>query len=191
MIKRFLTLKKFISLFLVVALLSISTLSPVYAANPTFNDTNLKKSINDNRVYTTIENDPIDKQKVENGSMTAEYAQKKDTSVEESGNIKPQGLKGKALKLSVKRIAGMLRSSAIDKIAEWMETYINKEAAKYLRKYSIKIANKLDELSTWEDLALQAIEDQVTGFLNGLGVPYSIAKGIGLGLKYIIDWGVF
>ncbi|PHO07302.1 hypothetical protein BFT35_06715 [Thermoanaerobacterium thermosaccharolyticum] len=157
MIKRFLTLKKFISLFLVVALLSISTLSSVYAVKPTFNNTNLKKSINDNRVYTTIENVPIDKQKVENGSMTAEYAQKKDTSVEESGNIKPQGLKGKALKLSVKRIAGMLRSSAIDKIAEWMETYINKEAAKYLRKYSIKIANKLDELSTWEDLALQAM----------------------------------
>ncbi|MDI3477021.1 MAG: hypothetical protein PWQ59_546 [Thermoanaerobacterium sp.] len=109
-------------------------MSPVYAAKPTFNNTNLKKSINDNRVYTTIENVPIDKQKVENGSITTEYAQKKDTSVEESDTIKPQGLKGKALKLSVKRIAGMLRSSAIDKIAGWMETYINKVSCKISKK---------------------------------------------------------
>jgi hypothetical protein len=69
-----------------------------------------------------------------------------------------------------------------------METYVSKQASKTLKKYAGQIANKLDELATWEDLALQAIADQVKNLLIGFGVSSSIAEKIGLGLKWFVEW---
>lgn len=104
------------------------------------------------------------------------------------GDVSTQGVKSKAIKIAVKKLAGMLRSSAVNKVADFMETYVSKQASKTLKKYAGQIANKLDELATWEDLALQAIADQVKNLLIGFGVSSSIAEKIGLGLKWFVEW---
>lgn len=104
------------------------------------------------------------------------------------GDVSTQGVKSKAIKIAVKKLAGMLRSRAVNKVADFMETYVSKQASKTLKKYAGQIANKLDELATWEDLALQAIADQVKNLLIGFGVSSSIAEKIGLGLKWFVEW---
>ncbi|WP_207707573.1 hypothetical protein, partial [Desulfofundulus thermobenzoicus] len=65
----------------------------------------------------------------------------------------------------------MLRSHSLDSLLRFVETYGSSSVASTIRKYAGKIADIVDKLLTWADVLLKAIEDQITGGLNGIGVP--------------------
>jgi hypothetical protein len=100
------------------------------------------------------------------------------------------GAKGIVLKETVKRVARKLRSSEMEKVAQVIESFRGKESANVLRKYSGKIANKLDYIATWEDCTGEIVQNQITELLKGLGIRSNIAFDVGYVLKLIIDWGL-
>ena len=109
--------------------------------------------------------------------------------------VQSYGLKKIAAKTVIKRVSKILRNN-VPKLTNWLSRYTGgsksiKEAINVINKYSTKIADVLDELLTWSEVPLKAIEDRITGKLTGLGVPYSTAKLVGYWIKTIVDWGIF
>ncbi|NPV28485.1 MAG: hypothetical protein HPY58_02295 [Firmicutes bacterium] len=76
----------------------------------------------------------------------------------------------------------------MDSLLRFVETYGSSSVASTIRKYAGKIADIVDKLLTWADVPLKAIEDQITGGLNGIGVPYSTGKAVGYYIRLFVEW---
>lgn len=85
----------------------------------------------------------------------------------QDGRVEAQGVKTAAVKVALRTLSRMLRSHSLDSLLRFVETYGSSSVASTIRKYAGKIADIVDKLLTWADVPLKAIEDQITGGLNG------------------------
>lgn len=113
--------------------------------------------------------------------------------IEQYVKIKPHNsnraasLTSYVIKAAVKKLAKTLTSASVLKKAE---RYGGKLIANAIKKYATQITKKLNELSKWSDLTLEAIQDQIAGMLIDLGVGASTARTIGFVIKQLV-WLLF
>lgn len=98
-----------------------------------------------------------------------------------------QGVRSWAVKQALGLLAKSLRSSGLRWVLNQARQYGGKQVADVVERHAFQIANKLDELARWEDLALQAVQDQIAGLLMGLGVPSYTARQTGFVIKIIVS----
>lgn len=100
--------------------------------------------------------------------------------------ISTNGIRTWALKKALGGLAKSLRSSGLRWVLNKARQYGGREVADAIERHAFRIADKLDELARWEDVSLQAVEDQTYNLLLGLGVRGDIARGAGFAIKNIL-----
>lgn|GEM_PF-4127222 len=106
--------------------------------------------------------------------------------------VEADGLKSGAIKASIRVIVRFLRNN-VDEFIErlvrertWNKTYLN-----YIRRNADRLANALEELLEWEDVALTTVYDHIYRFLINSGISHDTAHWVALAFKWGIQWGLF
>lgn len=109
-------------------------------------------------------------------------AQKQNASVNES-SVEPAN----AVTIAVKKAIRWALANKSKIIAEIRDQLGDKIANKVDDLFEGPIGKALNKLLEWEDLAYQAIEDQITAALTP-SLGYATAKIIGFGVRKAIEW---
>jgi len=98
-----------------------------------------------------------------------------------SSTVQPMGLRAWVVKQSLKTLAWSLDTVASIKV------FKNWWVATYLVKYSTVIRNTLISLSTWQEVSITALQDQIVGSLISAWCSRSIATNIAFAIKELVQ----
>lgn len=105
------------------------------------------------------------------------------------GVVEPQGVKTRIIKESLQAIARYLRHH-IDDFIDLISDYTSTTVQNAIRKHAGKIADFLDKLCQYEELTLNWVQDQISGFLISIGIHSPTARTIGWIIRKVIEWGL-
>jgi len=98
------------------------------------------------------------------------------------------GIKTKILKFALREAADMLRSKFFkERVIRFVEQQVGKRMANVLRTHSSKIANQLDYIATWDNIAKNSIKQHLEGYLfHSLKLSRSTSSKVATGIAEFI-----
>ncbi|MEE9338577.1 MAG: hypothetical protein V3U87_10885 [Methylococcaceae bacterium] len=102
--------------------------------------------------------------------------------------VSPKAWAGYGIKKAVLWIAKNAKSPIV---IDFIEVYGGKAAANAWRRKAPELAAGLRNLSTWSNLSIEIVRDQVVGGLMRIGVSRAVATNIGVALKIGLEFILF
>lgn len=101
------------------------------------------------------------------------------------------GVKTRIIKEAIEAFLGVFRKNLPRIIREIENVPIPDSWKRHMRTNLPMIKDTLEGLLQWETLVWETIQDQVTAAGVVIGIPITVARLIGMGTRYLLEWVVF